>query len=798
VNFPDRTRQLEQYDDLQEAKYVLENLLDSSADSIGVVDANGRFARWNEASEEIFGYSAAEMQEKHFSELYEDPAELEIMLTRLRRDGFVRKYEINMKKKDGSIAPFNLSINLLYDRQHNLTGSLCIARDRSDTRRALAELQMLNERLENEITERKLAEESIKENLRVRQQILDTIPCPIFYQGIDGRLQGVNHSFLQFYGKTLEQVLGKTVHEVFSKEIADKYFQSDQDLLQHPGTQVFEFYTYDAQGQRRETAAHKATFVDKSGALAGLAGIIFDITEQRQTDKILKHLLHQTQLILDSTAEGILGLDIESKHVFVNPAATRMLGYEEGELVGFRSHPIWHHSRPDGTPYPEEECPIYKYLKSGVAHYAEDVFWRKDGSSFPVDFKGNPIIEDGKIIGAVVTFWDISERQRTEEALRQSEQTYRSLVQTIPAVVFKGYEDWSVDFFDDKIEEIMGYRKEEFDSRRMKWSDVILPEDFQNAKNVVRQALITNKSYLREYKIKDKKGKYLWIQERGQIICDKDNNIDYINGVLFNITEMKKFEEDHLMFTKLESLGILAGGIAHDFNNILTAITGYLSLAMLDPQMGERSRGRLTKADQACQQAQTLARQLLTFAKGGAPIKELVSLEKLVAESASLACRGSRVRCELTFLKELHSKSRWTPGKSARSSRISLSTPSRPCRRAAPSRLPGKILRSASMAASPWRRAIMSKFPLRIKASAYRKNTCRISSIPTLPRSRKAAASVWPRFIPLSRSIMALFRRSPSQEKEAPSMFIFRPATGRLRSNPKRSGSCFPGKGRSW
>ena len=131
MNFPDRTRQIEQYDDLQEAKYVLENLLDSSADAIGVVDAKGRFTRWNKTAEEIFGYSAAEIKEKHFSELYEDPAELEIMLGKMRRDGFVRKYEINMKKKDGSIAPFNLSINLLYDRQHNLTGSLCIARDQA-------------------------------------------------------------------------------------------------------------------------------------------------------------------------------------------------------------------------------------------------------------------------------------------------------------------------------------------------------------------------------------------------------------------------------------------------------------------------------------------------------------------------------------------------------------------------------------------------------------------------------------------------------------------------------------------
>jgi len=397
VKFPDRTGQPEQYVDLQEAKYVLENLLDSSADAIGVVDAKGRFTRWNGASEEIFGYSMAEIKEKHFSELYEDPAELEIMLTRLRRDVFVRKYEIIMKKKDGSIAPFNLSINLLYDRQHNLTGSLCIARDRSDTRKTMAELQMLNERLENEITERKRAEKFIKQSLRLRQQILNTIPSPIFYKCIDGRYQGVNQAFLQFYGKTMEQVLGKTVHEVFPKKIADKYLRMDQDLFQDPGIQAYEFHNYDAHGQRREMSVHMANFLDKDGSIAGLAGIMIDITER------------------------------------------------------------------------------------------------------------------------------------------------------------------------------------------------------------------------------------------------------------------KKAEEERLRFSKLESLSILAGGIAHDFNNILTAILGNISLAMLDGKIEPQVQDRLAQAEQACLRAQALSQKLLTFANGGAPIKKIVSIANLLKELAILTLSGSKSRYEGSFPDDLWS-----------------------------------------------------------------------------------------------------------------------------------------------
>ena len=101
--------------------------------------------------------------------------------------------------------------------------------------------------------------------------------------------------------------------------------------------------------------------------------------------------------------------------------------------------------------------------------------------------------------------------------------------------------------------------------------------------NAFIRALRTNRSYVREYRIKKKDGGILWIQEKGQIICDQDGKIDYISGVFFDITERKVFEEERIMFSKMESLGVLAGGIAHDFNNILTVILGNLNLVMLDP-----------------------------------------------------------------------------------------------------------------------------------------------------------------------------------------------------------------------
>ena len=138
---------------------------------------------------------------------------------------------------------------------------------------------------------------------------------------------------------------------------------------------------------------------------------------------------------------------------------------------------------------------------------------------------------------------EAAKRKRFEKALLESEKKYRFLIQKIPSVVYKGYNDWSVEFFDRKIELLTGYDVDEFNSGRIKWSDIIDKEDLETARESFIQALKTDKSYVREYRIKSKAGNIHWIQERGQIVCDNKGEIEYVNGVFFDITERKEAEE---------------------------------------------------------------------------------------------------------------------------------------------------------------------------------------------------------------------------------------------------------------
>jgi PAS domain S-box-containing protein len=128
-------------------------------------------------------------------------------------------------------------------------------------------------------------------------------------------------------------------------------------------------------------------------------------------------------------------------------------------------------------------------------------------------------------------------------ALPQSESDYRLLLKNLPNVVFKGYWDWSVDFIDDKIEALTGYPKTEFDSRRLKWLDLVLSEDVEPMGRSLIAALKGDKSYVREYRLRHKSGRVIWVQEGSQIICNAQGGIDFIYGAFIDITERKEAEE---------------------------------------------------------------------------------------------------------------------------------------------------------------------------------------------------------------------------------------------------------------
>jgi PAS domain S-box-containing protein len=274
------------------------------------------------------------------------------------------------------------------------------------------------------------------------------------------------------------------------------------------------------------------------------SGIIRDISERRKAEQALAQLERQYSLILTRAGEGIYGLDRDGRTTFVNPAAARLLGYDRDELAGRSMHQVLHHSKPDGRPYPVEECPIYAALRDGVVYrVSSDVFWRKDQTNFPVEYVSTPIVEQGVVTGAVVVFRDITERREAERLLKDSQERFRQLAEHIREVF------WMTDpakqcmlYISPGYEEIWGRSCESLYDSPQSWLDAIHPEDRPRVVEAATHKQVAG-TYDEEYRIVRPDGTIRWICDRAFPVRDASGNVYRIVGFAEDITDRKDIQE---------------------------------------------------------------------------------------------------------------------------------------------------------------------------------------------------------------------------------------------------------------
>ena len=262
---------------------------------------------------------------------------------------------------------------------------------------------------------------------------------------------------------------------------------------------------------------------------------------RQQEERERERLSRQNKLILDSAGEGIYGLDREGSITFVNPAASEMLGYETGELTGQPVRTLTHRSRLDEAPYPEAECPIHKALRDGVVHRVDDeAFYRKDGTSFPVEYVSTPIFEDGETVGAVVTFADVTERRANEKALEESEEQYRRLVETVQeGIAFIDSEEY-ITYCNPAYAEIFGLTVENLVGRKL--TDFLDEEGLRiSAEQRTRRRNNEGSKY--ELPIIVAGGARRILSSSGSPIMGADGSFQGSVHAIVDITERKKAEQ---------------------------------------------------------------------------------------------------------------------------------------------------------------------------------------------------------------------------------------------------------------
>ena len=345
-----------------------------------------------------------------------------------------------------------------------------------------------------------------------------------------------------------------------------------------------------------------------------MLGIGVDITDLKKTQQSLQEGEEKYLLLLNSTADGIYGLDLKGNCTFCNPACLRLLGYKDpNDLLGRNMHDLMHHTRADGTPYPKQECEIYTAVREGKGHHsADEVLWRADGTCFPAEYSSYPMYKAGELVGAVVTFLDISQRKRAEQELRRSEEKYRELFENSTYGIYRSKPDGTLLDVNPAFVTMLGYNsKEELLARNLNCD---IYEDPAARKSILASYGPSGRMDGTEVNWKRKDGKIFPVRLSAGGIRGEDGAFTHFEVIVENITERRNLEAQFRQAQKMEAVGLLAGGISHDFNNLLSVIMGNAEM-LLDDRPSATQKHYADEIRNATQRAAQLTRQLLAFSR---------------------------------------------------------------------------------------------------------------------------------------------------------------------------------------
>jgi two-component system CheB/CheR fusion protein len=263
--------------------------------------------------------------------------------------------------------------------------------------------------------------EQARSRLAQLSAIVESSEDAIAGVSLDGIVTSWNRGAAKLYGYSPEEAIGRHVSFICPDDRKDEVSSVLTQVRAGTAIEAFETTRVRRDGTEIDVSVSYSPILDGGGTVVGASAIARDITPLARARREVAEREERIRLLLDSTAEAIYGTDLSGVCTFCNAACARLLGYESpSALIGKEIHRLIHHTKADGTPCPPDQSPIYVAMRHRQpAHVDDDVLWRADGTSFPAEYWCHPIVRDGDVIGAVVTFIDITERRRTEEEIQE-------------------------------------------------------------------------------------------------------------------------------------------------------------------------------------------------------------------------------------------------------------------------------------------------------------------------------------------------------------------------------------------
>lgn len=619
----DISQQKRAQEQLRESEEKLRSMIENLHDAFYRTDMNGTLLFLSPSSERVAGYRPEEGVGRNIAEFYTEPSERQEFMRLMMENGYVNGFEARLVKKDGGVVWVSTSAKFFKDRDGNIAGVEGISRD---------------------ITEQKRMEMALKES-EERYRILAENSLTGIYVHQDGKFVYAN----EFVAKNL----GYSVHELIGKDIWEFVAPDDRDMAGRivaarrrgePAPSQYEFRALTKSGEIRWVEV-LATEIRHDGRPATLANVM-DITDRKRAEEALRQSEARYRELFENASDIIYTHDLNGNYTSANQAARRILGYSSEEILRLNYRDVVH---PESLPAAEENF-RKKFVNGIEATPPYEVLVRsKSGTPFWFEVTSRVMRDKGVPVGVHGSARDITDRKRAEEALKESEEKYRVLVENANEAIFVA-QDGMLRFVNPQTVRLMGYSEQELTS-----------EPFVKFIHPDERAMVADRHVKRmqgepipsvySFRVIDKAGNTKWVEISAVSIVWEGRPATL--NFLVDITFRRKMEEELVKVQKLESLGILAGGIAHDFNNIMTTILGNISLARIRSHSRNEASKSLMAAEEGCIRAKALTQQLLTFSKGGAPVKKTMHISQLIRTSCEFALRGSNARCEFSILDDL-------------------------------------------------------------------------------------------------------------------------------------------------
>ncbi len=495
------------------------------------------------------------------------------------------------------------------------------------------ELMRANEELRTEITERKRAEEALSKSEEKYRTIIENMEDGYHEVDLKGNFTFFNESMLKILGYEREDLLGMNNRQYADEENTRKVYKVYNQVYR-TGEPVknFEWQIIRKDGDRRDIEVSISLIRNTEGNPTGFRGIVRDTTERKRAEDALKSSLSLLSASLESTADGILIVDGKGKITRWNQKFADMWKIPKEFLSNHDDEKAINHILVQLTA-PEQFVEKVRKLYEQPEESSFDQIDFLDGRVFE-RYSQPQRIEDN-ILGRVWSFRDITGRKRAEDALRKSEEQYQTLVENANEAILV-IQDGMVKFVNSKASESFGYTEQELLSTPI--FELIHPDDRDAVIERYLQKIHGDmRPTLNTYRTIHKSGKTQWI-EISSVKIEWEGRPATLNLVT-NITERVRAEEEKQSLVqrlnraeKMESLGILAGGVAHDLNNVLGIVVGYAEMLLMGTDKSSPIRSKVVNIMEGGQKAATIVGDLLTLARRGVSGREVVNLNKIIAD----------------------------------------------------------------------------------------------------------------------------------------------------------------------